>query len=334
MRIMKTNVPGLDFNDNYKGEVKMREILFMEPIFKSMIWGGERLRAEFNYDIPNDHIGECWAISAHPNGDCLIKKGSYMGKSLSWLWENNRLLFGNRGEQFFPLLIKIIDANTDLSIQVHPDDAYAKSHENSSSGKTECWYILDCTKEAKIVIGHNAKDKEELRDMIEKDKWEELIRTRSIKKGDFLQIRPGTVHAIKAGTLLLETQQNCDITYRLYDYDRLDQGKPRQLHIDESIDVINCPHKDVFVGNGIIQSSSGEIRELIKDKYYTVKKISLNDGELEFVQDKDFMNVSVIYGKGKIDNALITKGDHFILPYGYGGFILKGNMELIVSYIE
>lgn len=311
----------------------MREILFMKPVFKSMIWGGDRLRTEFGYDIPNNHTGECWAISAHPNGDCLIKNGSYRGKSLSWLWENNRFLFGNRAEQLFPLLIKIIDAKADLSIQVHPDDVYAKSHENGSFGKTECWYILDCNKDAKIVVGHNAKDKEELKDMIEQDKLEDLIRIQSIKKGDFFQIAPGTVHAIKAGTLLLETQQNSDVTYRLYDYDRLEQGKPRQLHIKESIDVINCPHKDISVGQNVIKSGSGEIIELIRDKYYTVKKINFQ-GELELDQDKDFMNISVINGKGEIDNSVISKGDHFILPYGYGGFVLRGNMELIISYID
>jgi mannose-6-phosphate isomerase class I len=311
----------------------MKEILFIEPTFKSMIWGGDRLKTEFGYEIPTDHTGECWAISAHPNGDNLIKNGSYKGKSLSWLWENNPILFGNRGEQTFPLLIKIIDAKTDLSIQVHPDDSYAESQECGSSGKTECWYIMDCTEDAKIVIGHNAKDKEELMNMIEKDKWEELIRIRSVSKGDFFQITPGTIHAIKAGTLLLEIQQNSDITYRLYDYDRLDQGRPRQLHIKEAIDVITCPHKDAPVGGGIIKNNNCEIRELIKDKYYTVQKFTIQ-GELEYVQDKDFMNISVIDGEGEIDDNIISKGDHFILPFEYGKFKLTGNMELIVSYID
>lgn len=311
----------------------MKEILFVEPVFKSMIWGGDRLRSEFNYRIPDEHTGECWAISAHKNGDCAIKEGSYKGKKLSQLWQSNKELFGNRDEKEFPLLIKIIDAKKDLSIQVHPDDAYALANEDGSLGKTECWYILDCEEDASIVIGHNARDKEELADMIEQGRWEELIRMWPIKKGDFFQITPGTVHAIKAGTMLLETQQNSDITYRLYDYGRLDNGKPRQLHIKKSIDVINCPHKDEVVGNKTIKNDMSQVQELIQGKYYTVDKLSLS-GEEVFIQDKDFMNFSVIMGEGDIDGRKLVKGDHFILPYKYGEFKLKGDMECIISYIE
>ena len=220
----------------------MKEILFLGPIFKSMIWGGDRLRTEFSYDIPDDNTGECWAISAHPKGDSTIYKGIYKGKTLSWLWDNMRHLFGYRKETSFPLLVKIIDAKKDLSIQVHPDDSYVNKHKLGSYGKAECWYILDCDKEAEIVIGHNAKDKSELEHMIKEKRWMELIKSQRIKKGDFFYITPGTVHAIKAGTMLLEIQQSSDITYRLYDYDRLDKGKARTLHIKESIEVINCPH--------------------------------------------------------------------------------------------
>jgi len=310
----------------------MKEILFINPIFKSMVWGGNRLRTEFGYDIPDDHTGECWAISAHPNGDCTIKNGTYEGKSLSWLWENRRELFGNRNEDRFPLLVKIIDAKADLSIQVHPDDDYAFKNANGSLGKTECWYILDCKDDAQIVIGHNARNKDELKQMIEQKRWNELIRILPIKKGDFFQITPGTVHAIKGGTMLLETQQSSDITYRLYDYDRLDNGKPRQIHIKESIDVIKCPHEDEPVGGYIIKNEMCEIRELISCRFYTVKKINLW-GKQELIQDKDFMNASVISGEGEIDGIKISKGDHFIIPFGYGNFILEGDMEIVISYI-
>ena len=119
------------------------ELLLLEPVFKQMIWGGSRLKDDFGYDIPGDNTGECWAISAHPHGDCTLKNTEYKGKILSWLWENHRELFGNVQGDRFPLLIKIIDAKADLSIQVHPDDAYAAEHENGSLGKMECWYILD-----------------------------------------------------------------------------------------------------------------------------------------------------------------------------------------------
>ena len=179
------------------------ELLLLEPVFKQMIWGGSRLKDDFGYDIPGDNTGECWAISAHPHGDCTLKNTEYKGKTLSWLWENHRELFGNVQGDRFPLLIKIIDAKADLSIQVHPDDAYAAEHENGSLGKMECWYILDAKEGGTIVIGHNAKNHEEVEEMIRGKRWKEFIREIPVKKGDFFQINPGCVHAIKGGTLIL-----------------------------------------------------------------------------------------------------------------------------------
>ena len=167
------------------------ELLLLEPVFKQMIWGGSRLKDDFGYDIPGDNTGECWAISAHPHGDCTLKNTEYKGKTLSWLWENHRELFGNVQGDRFPLLIKIIDAKADLSIQVHPDDAYAAEHENGSLGKMECWYILDAKEGGTIVIGHNAKNHEEVEEMIRGKRWKEFIREIPVKKGDFFQINPG-----------------------------------------------------------------------------------------------------------------------------------------------
>ena len=158
------------------------ELLFLEPVFKEAIWGGTKLRDSFGYDIPSDTTGECWAISAHKNGDCKIAGGRYDGKYLSQLWEEEPELFGNYPGDQFPLLIKIIDAKNDLSIQVHPDDAYAAEHENGSLGKTECWYVLDCEPDTKIVIGHNAKDKKELEEMIRQGRWSEFIRVVDVKR--------------------------------------------------------------------------------------------------------------------------------------------------------
>jgi mannose-6-phosphate isomerase class I len=310
----------------------MKEILFLEPVFKSMIWGGNKLATDFGYTIPSEHTGECWAISAHKSGNCTVKGGTYANKSLSDLWQQHRELFGNLDGDTFPLLVKIIDAKADLSIQVHPDDTYAKEKEQGSLGKTECWYILDCEDDAKIVIGHNAKDKDELRTMISDHRWQELISVRPIHKGDFFQINPGTVHAIKEGTVILETQQSSDITYRLYDYDRMENGKPRELHIEKSIDVINCPHKDIAVIGKSFKNEDCETEELIHCSFYTVEKISLH-GEQDFVQEHHFMNVSIIHGSGEINGIAVKKGDHFILPSGYGTYHLSGNMELIQSFL-
>jgi len=291
------------------------------------------MRSEYGYSIPGEDTGECWAISAHANGACRVAGGTYDGVLLSTLYREHRELFGNSKEEQFPLLVKIIDAKTDLSIQVHPDDAYAKAYENGSLGKTECWYILDCDEDATIVIGHNAKDKAELRNMIEEDRWSELISLRPIKKGDFFQIEPGTVHAIKAGTLLLETQQSSDITYRLYDYGRLQNGKPRELHLEKSIDVITCPHRDAATGNLTETIQDARIETLVSCMHYTVKKIKL-DGSAAMTMAGSFQLFSIIDGEGTVDGRKIKKGDHFMLPAGYDRYRIKGKMEIITSFTK
>lgn len=307
------------------------EPIFLKPVFKQMIWGGSRLK-EFGYEIPGDDTGECWAISAHPNGDGTVAGGSYDGMKLSELWDTHRELFGNAEGDRYPLLIKLIDAKADLSIQVHPNDEYAKKNENGSLGKTECWYIVDCDEGAQIVIGHHAKTHEEVKDMIEQKRWKDFIRVIPIHKGDFFQINPGTVHAIKGGTLILETQQNSDITYRVYDYDRLSNGKPRELHVEKSIDVIEAPFVPYEVSAKTEQGEGYERQNLITCPVYSVDKLTIH-GKAVFHQDKPFLNVSILDGEGTIDGRKIKKGDHFILPAGYGEYTLDGNMMIITSNI-
>ena len=310
----------------------MEDMLKLRPVFKEMIWGGNKLRTDFHYDIPSDKTGECWAVSAHKNGDCTIDGGEYDGKSLSWLWENRKELFGNVSGDQFPLLVKIIDAKDDLSIQVHPDDLYAKEHEDGSLGKTECWYVLDCAEDATIVVGHNAHNKEELVDMIKGKQWSALIKEQPIHRGDFFQIAPGTVHAIKHGTVILETQQNSDITYRLYDYDRLQNGQPRELHLDKSIDVIKCPYCDTLIKPVKQKLEHGSVEKLVDCDCYTVERLEI-DGVNEFKQSYPFEIVSVISGEGRLNNKEIKKGDHFILPFAFGDYTMDGNMEVIISHI-
>lgn len=309
------------------------EILFLNPVFTHNIWGGTRLRDDFGYDIEGDDIGECWGVAAHQNGDATIREGQFEGKKLSELWKEEPELFGNVTIDRFPLLIKIIDAKADLSIQVHPDDAYAKVNENGSFGKTECWYIIDCQENASLVIGHNAKTKEELSDMIHQGRWKEFIREIPVKKGDFIQIDPGTVHAIKGGLMILETQQNSDITYRVYDYDRLSNGKPRELHVDKSIDVITVPAKSV---KDSVKSAEGlpknQLNELYSCQYYKVFKLDL-DGKMEFEQNYPFLIMSVLEGDALLNGQHIKKGDHFILPNGYGKVELQGKLEIVASTI-
>ena len=309
------------------------EILFLDPVCTHNIWGGTRLREDFHYPVEGNDLGECWGISAHPNGDGTLKDCEFRGMKLSELWEKHPEIFGNVDSDRFPLLVKIIDAKDDLSIQVHPNDDYAKVHENGSLGKTECWYILDCKENATIIIGHNAKTKEELTEMIHEGRWSDFIREIPIKKGDFLQIDPGTVHAIKGGTLILETQQNSDITYRVYDYDRLSNGKPRELHIDKSIDVITVPAKSV---SDSVKSAAdlpvNTLNELYACKYYHIYKLEVS-GKMTFEQKTQFMNMTVTEGDGIINGQLVKKGDHFILPNGFGTVELQGEMQIIASTI-
>lgn len=326
-KIMETNGERLSMNQTTK------DILFLNPVCTHNIWGGTRLREDFGYPVEGNDLGECWGISAHPNGDGTLRDCSYQGWKLSELWEKHPEIFGNVESDRFPLLIKIIDAKDDLSIQVHPNDAYAKEHENGSLGKMECWYILDCKENATIVIGHNAKTKEELCQMIEEGRWSEFIREVPIKKGDFLQIDPGTVHAIKGGTLILETQQNSDITYRVYDYDRLSNGKPRELHIEKSIDVITVPAKSVADS---VKSAENlpvnQLNELYACQYYHVYKLEVS-GNMSFEQDKPFFNMTVTEGDGIVNGQPVKKGDHFILPNGFGTVELQGKMQIIASTI-
>lgn len=312
----------------------MRELLFMRPNFAHTIWGGTRLKDIFGYDEPGDDIGECWGISAHPGGDDLIDGGEYDGVKLSDLYERHPELFGNIESDRFPLLVKIIDAKADLSIQVHPDDAYAQVHENGSLGKTECWYIIDCPENARLVVGHNARTREELVSMVREERWDDFIRYVPVKKGDFIQINPGTVHAITAGCMLLETQQSSDITYRVYDYGRLQNGAPRELHIEQSLDVITVPAEDA--SKSVVNYSNvpaDKLNVIESCRFYKVFKITVDKG-FEFDMEFPFMNMSVISGEGCIDGIPVRIGEHFIIPNGYGKVRLNGNMTIIASTVN
>lgn len=309
------------------------QIIFLKPEFRQMVWGGDRLGREWHYEIPGSNTGECWGVSAHPSGDCRVREGLYEGELLSELWKKHPELFGNTGLDRFPLLVKIIDAKADLSIQVHPDDAYANANENGSLGKTECWYILACDEDARLVIGHNAKDKAELSDMIREGRWKELIRETPVKKGDFILIEPGTIHSIKGGIMVMETQQSSDITYRVYDYDRVVNGRLRELHIDKSIDVITAPagrtEENILNADELPENT---MNLLCSCESFKVWKMDVTE-TLAFDQAYPFLIMSVIEGEGEINGRPICKGDHFILSDGFGAVTLRGKMQLIASTI-
>ncbi|MCI8982463.1 MAG: mannose-6-phosphate isomerase, class I [Hungatella sp.] len=309
----------------------MSELIFFKPFFKQVLWGGHKMKDFYGYSIPGDDTGEAWVISSNPHGQSIVRGGTYDGKSLGELWEHHRELFGGIEGAEFPLLVKVLDANDHLSIQVHPDDDYAFRHEQGGQGKTECWYILDCQQNADIIIGHRAKTRKELEQMIGEGRWDELLRKLPIHKGDFFYIPAGTVHAIRKGTLLLEVQQNSDTTYRLYDYGRLQNGEPRKLHLRQSMDVITCPHMDQNTAGPVISRGGYEICTLAEGPYFTVTKWNIK-AEASLEQKYPFMLIHVISGEGTLDDQAVKAGDHLLVPAGYGTIHAQGHLELITTH--
>lgn len=309
------------------------ELLFLKPDFQPRIWGGRALEEKFGYDIPVGNIGECWGISAHPNGESTIKNGQYAGLKLSELWQQVPEIFGNPKEEVFPLLVKILDANADLSVQVHPDDTYAKKHENGELGKTECWYVLDCDADAEIIFGHHALTKKEAEQMIKNDEWDRFLKRVPIKKGDFFYVPSGTIHALCTGALILEVQQSSDTTYRLYDYHRLDDaGNPRELHIEKSLDVSTIPHKsETTVREVIIENETLSVTRLVSNAFFTVLKYDVHGTAKHQFDPSTYTLISVISGSGTFSGIPVKKGDHVIVPVGSDEFQLDGTFEMIVA---
>ena len=313
----------------------MESIIELVPVFKEKIWGGRKLETEFGYEIPAGPVGECWAISAHPAGDDEIASGEYAGKTLSWLWDEHRELFGNCEGDRFPLLVKIIDAKDDLSIQVHPDNDYAAEHENGSLGKKECWYVLSAEPGQTIVVGQRAHSREEFAQMVEEGRWSELLNEIPIKAGDFFQIDPGTVHAIKGGTVILESQQSSDVSYRVYDYDRKqDDGTLRPLHMQQALDVIDFDCAPLTSGEVEL---SGPVTTLEQNECYTVDLVRVGEdgcpAELAVETPHPFTCISVIEGEGVVNGREVKKGTHLLALSACDALELSGTMQVVLSYL-
>lgn len=312
----------------------MQEPMFLKPVFQEKIWGGSRLRSVFGFDIPNDKIGEDWAISAHPHGVSVVENGEYQGQKLDELWQNHKELFGNPTEPVFPLLIKILDAEDELSVQVHPDDAYGMKHEGEL-GKTECWYIIDAEPGAEIIYGHHAKTREELAEMIQEGRWDGLLKKVPVKKGDFFYVASGTIHAIGKGIMILETQQSSDTTYRVYDYDRKDaNGNTRELHIQQSIDVTTVPAITPQIQMKEVRKGNSSIVTYLETEFFNVYEWDIK-GITSFKKQAPYTLATVIDGAGElVVNEKIyplTKGASFILPNDVTEWTVQGELSIIAS---
>ncbi|MFT8820938.1 MAG: mannose-6-phosphate isomerase, class I [Liquorilactobacillus nagelii] len=320
----------------------MSEPLFLKPVFHEKLWGGRLLEKDFGYQLPAGKIGECWSISGHPHGTNVVENGQYQGQLLSKVYADHPELFGNPDSKVFPLLIKFLDAEASLSVQVHPDNAYAAEHEGEL-GKTECWYVLHAEPGAYLIYGHHAKTKAELRQMIESGDWEHLLRKKYVKTGDFVYVPSGTIHALNQGIEVIETQQSSDTTYRLYDYDRVEEktGKKRGLHLQQSIDVTDVPFKEPVLNIKSEKIGSATITTLVEppiSPYFSVYKWDVQ-AELDMRRgDKPYILVSVIAGSGslEVDGRAydIKKGTNFILPNDVTDWKLVGKLSLVVSNPE
>ena len=288
-------------------------ILFLKPYFEIKPWAGDDLCKI--YDCPNKS-GEAWIISGFKNKSSIVINGKYKGQTLRHIWMKHPELFGNFPDKEFPLLVKLISAKDNLSIQVHPNDDYALKTKNSL-GKFECWYILPETKTNQITIGVNAKSSSEMRDIINKGLVEEFLINKQIEKGDLIVVEPGTVHAIRGGTFLLEVQESSDITYRLYDFNREPR---RELHIDDSLNVIDF-------NNSKNRIHKFKEKDTFKNSHFNMYKLRVNG--ITKYENKGFELFYILSGEGTVNGSVIKKGDSFILTAASEKFVFDGNLEMM-----
>lgn len=316
------------------------EILKLKPVFKDYIWGGTRLHTDYGFETGFDKTAEGWMLACHKDGMNTIDGGVFDKMTLQEVIDKEGLekIGGKNCLKFpyFPVLIKIIDAYDNLSIQVHPDNEYARRVENEF-GKTEIWYVLDATDDAKLIYGFkNEITKDEFRKSIEDNTLLDKLNVVNVKKGDLFFIEAGTVHAIGKGALIAEIQQNSNCTYRVYDYGRVGKdGKPRELHIDKAVDVSNTipPKYDIKpMGNEI--ESNGNISQLLtKCDLFTVDRYKITSDVTLTADEDSFNHILVTDGNGKIDGKPAKKGDSYFVPAGYGDYTVKGDIEIIVTRV-
>ena len=309
--------------------------IFLNAVLQEKIWGGTKLHSLFNFNLPSDKTGEAWIISAHPNGISTIKSpAEYVGLGLDELYKTHPELFNGQQLASFPLLIKLLDASDDLSIQVHPDDEYALEHEGEY-GKNECWYVVQAEPGAKIVYGHTAMTPEEFAEKIDNEAWSDLFTEVPVKAGDFFDVPRGTIHAIGGVIVILEKQQNSDTTYRVYDYNPTDDaGNPRPLHIQQTKDVTTIPHSVPTTNQQVMTSETGTRTTFVENKFFTVWKYDI-DGDYSDALSSTYHLVTVLDGKGTLTvdgiEYSIQKADSFILPSGTPTLQINGSVQLIVS---
>ena len=305
----------------------------LEPVCKQIIWGGNRLKTEYGFKSDSDNIAEAWMLTCREDGENRVTGSSALiGDCISDEAIGTKYTPGDD----FPLLIKLIDAKSDLSVQVHPDDAYAAEHEDSP-GKTEAWYIIDCDEGAELIYGFRDKiSGEAFRAALENDTILDIVNRVKVKKGDFFFIPAGTLHAIGSGILLAEVQQNCNTTYRVYDYNRLQDGKPRELHIDKAVDVtVTSPVQNSQSDCDTVRLGECSLRKLCECEYFSTSILELKGLFSAEVASDSFVSLLVLEGKGilEFEDAELSfkKGESIFIPAGIGKISLTGTASLLIS---
>lgn len=300
----------------------------LKPIPKQTIWGTNEVGRYFGYaDFPED-TGQTWCASAREDGATVILDGPYEGMTLKELWETHHELFQTESTRF-PWIIGLVAPSDDLSVQIHPDDAYTTAHHLSDTGKNEGWYFLKTTPDSTIVYGHTATTEEEFHQLMEENRWDALLKKKSVKEEDFVYIPARTIHAMGKGVIVYEIQQNSNLTYRFYDYDRVDaNGNPRQLHTQEALANIRIPFAEEHWPETVKVINGQRIRTLISCPSFELTLIDVT-GELEFPMKNTFAVLSVLEGEGSVDDYPLQFGDH-VLALGEETLHLQGTMKLMV----
>jgi mannose-6-phosphate isomerase len=325
----------------------MKELypLLFEPVFKDYIWGGRNLE-KFGRILPNSGIvAESWEISSHEDGMTRVKNGKYAGLTLQAVLEDLReLLVGKRNQWAldrgkFPLLVKLLDANQPLSVQVHPNDDYALLHEGNELGKTEMWVVLEAAPDAAIIYGLSKQtDAETLRQALASGQFESFLNKVSIKKGDHICVPTGTLHTILGGAVLAEIQQNSNTTYRVYDWNRLGtDGKPRPLHIDKALDVINYGQVACLlsVPDRILSEDSYDVERLCQNKYFSTYRYQFSDeGHLTGECDGSTLEIwGVVSGSATIAGYQLQPVNFILLPAGLGKYQIETDKDTSLLHV-
>lgn len=318
-------------------------LLKLEPAFKDYLWGGTKLKTEYAKKSDLDIVAESWELSNHPAGSSVIANGEYAGKTfLEYLEKEGKKVWGDNAQSFenFPVLIKFIDAKQALSIQVHPDDEYALRVEKEF-GKNEMWYILDCEPGSFLYFGVNRElSKEEFRKRIEDDTILEILNKVEVHKGDVFFIKAGTIHAIGAGIMICEIQQNSNSTYRVYDFGRTDaKGNPRELHIDKAVDVSQLTPSDTTYGQQpkVELADHNTVSTLASCKYFTSECYQVQDHITLNADEKSFHSIIILEGSGSVvcgdEKVNYKKGDSIFLPANAKEYTVEGACSFILTTI-